>query len=98
MKNTKQYIPSVFSIIFLFFGFTPWLLDVKYLDFSLFLIQLSAIWFSIAAWVFFGLAISKIRRSKRDNTYNKHMLLSLIILMAPYPVIIIAFFNGYMIT
>ena len=58
------------------------------------MVWISLGWFVIIAWVFIILKIIEIRRSKKDNTYNKHMLISFLVLILPYPVMIIAFFFG----
>ena len=95
MNNVKLYIPSSLSVLFLFLYFTPLLLDRSWYHYSIFLMQISSLWFFFAMWILLGLKIITFLRSERSITYNKHKLISLLIFIMPFTLVIIAWFKGY---
>ena len=92
-KAKKFFFLSTFSLLCVFFYFTPWLIPNMNID-LLTPYVISFIWFLIA-WIF---VIVKLIKILAKNPVDKHEIQSLVVVGLCYISILVVFLNGLYIT
>ena len=98
MKYFKEYIPAIMSGVSILLYFSPWLFSFDSNMTMLGLFALGFMWLGIFAWIFVAMKIVDIVKSIRSKTYNKHKLISLLVMPPCFVIIIIAMQNHYFLT
>ena len=92
-KTKKFFFLSTFSLLCVFFYFTPWLIPNLNIDLLTPYI-ISFIWFLIA-WIF---VIAKLIKILAKNPVDKHEIQSLVVVGLCYIAILVVFLNGLFVT
>lgn len=95
-KPYKQYIPSLVSIMCVFFYFTPWLIEANRTNLGLYII--SVLWFFIAWIIAIIRTIGIIRQLYKKSSLDKHKIFSVLLIALCYFILVIAWSNHYIVT
>lgn len=95
-KRLLIYLPSIISLICIFFYFTPWLIAANHANLGLYII--SFLWFLIAWIIMFVKIVRIIWGIFKKKSLDKHRIFSALLILLCYVIIVIGMMNDYMVT